>query len=319
MKKLLSRSFIFIFIILLTFLLLFLFTTVGLGAQFQESYNYVINNKYNYLITEKEPKIIIISGSSGAFGINAKQIEDGVGYKCANISLHADFGMKFQTEISKGNISKDDIVVISYEIVHWNNSHYSAELIMTAIDNNIQLYKYVPTEEYVDIIRYFPTYLFKKLDLAMKPKSKEQNGVYRSSAFDENGNMIMERLECKLNEVVDKEIYGEIVMNDQVVSEEMINYVNEFNDYVNSKGATLLISFPPMLDEAVTSSKDDIAKFQAYLEENIDAPIISNPNDYILEREYFYDTIYHLNSKGEKLRSDILIRDINNYLNQHIN
>lgn len=316
LKKLIYKCMLLLVIIVSTFTLLFLTITVALPPQFTNSYQYVINDKYENLVNMKSPKIIFIAGSSGAFGINTKLIKEGTGLECANLALHAGFGMKFQTEIAKGNISKGDLVIISYENANWSKNTESAELIVTAIDNNINMYRYVPRESYGDIVKYLPTYFFKKLDSAFITPI-QFNGIYSRSSFDSYGNMIFNRPNCILANPLPDKNEDRIKINKSIISDEMIKYVNEFNEYVRSKGATLVVSFSPTLNEAVLSNKNEVVEFQTYLAEKLNVPIISNVNDYIFDRSYFYDTIYHLNSYGEVERTKLLVRDINKFLNKN--
>lgn len=312
-KKLVLKGLLFITLIIITFAFIFFGITKVVPPQFTDSYNYMINDKYDNLIKTKSPKIIFISGSSGTFGINSEMIKKETGIDCTNLALHAGFGMKFQTEISKGNISKGDIVVISYEYAQWSGTNLQAELVVTGIDNNIKMYKYVPKKNYIDITKYFPTYIFKKLDSAYITPMKF-DGVYSRKAFNKRGDLVFKRSECIMPSPISIDKYGKILINKSIVSDEIIEYVNDFNNYVKSRQATLLVSFPPALKDVVVSSKNEIIEFQSYLDKKLDAPIISNAEDYVFKREYFYNSIYHLNDNGELKRTKLLTRDINKYL-----
>ena len=313
MKQLIRKGALFILIMIATIILFFLTFTVVLPPQFNNSYQYVINDKYENLMKLKSPKIVIIAGSSGAFGINADLIKNETGLGCANLGLHGGFGLKFQTEISKGNISKGDIIILAYEDTQWEISNLSPELVVTGIDDKIDKYRYISKEYYIDIIKYLPTYFFKKLDSAFVTPTRA-SGVYSRSSFDSDGNMIFSRPNCVLPNPVPEIPFGRIKLNKSLIRDDMTNYVNEFNTYVKDRGATLLISFSPALNEAVLSNKDEISGFQSSLNERLNAPIISDINDYIFERKYFYDTIFHLNSYGEIERTKLLIRDLNKFL-----
>ena len=43
---------------------------------------------------------------------------------------------------------------------------------------------------------------------------------------------------------------------------------------------------------------------------NIHATVISNVADYLMDSKYFFNTDFHLNTEGAKVRTDLLIRDI---------
>ena len=303
-----------VFFVLFTVSALFFIITQVIPPQYNTTYQSAVNDKFERLLNTPSPKIIFIGGSSGAFGINEDIISKKTNLPVANLALHAGFGIKFETELSKANIQKNDLVIVGYENGNWvYGSPFGSDLIETGIDNNIKLYRYIPKENFMDAVKYFPKYSLKKLD-AFLFTPIQGGGVYQRASF-ENGNMIFDRPTCILPKPL-TDFYGKMSFNKNNINSGIISYVNEFNKYVNNKGAKLLITFSPLLDEAVISSKGDADNFQKCLEEKLDAPIISNIDQYIFTRDYMYDTIYHCNNAGEKRRSELLSSDINKYLNQ---
>jgi hypothetical protein len=50
--------------------------------------------------------------------------------------------------------------------------------------------------------------------------------------------------------------------------------------------------------------------YQKHFEEMLDAPVISNFSDYILQGEYFYNSDYHPSTEGAILRTKKLVADL---------
>lgn len=193
--------------ILYIFLIIFLtFTIVSstiLGIilfpknTFHSSYQSLIQDKYNTLIHTNEPKIIIVAGSSSAFGINQYLLEKETGYKVVNLGLHAGFGHLFYSELSKANINPGDIVLLGYEYTwHLGFEYLDLNLITTAIDNRIEMYQYIPKEYW----KKFLGYIFKYADL--KATFKEQKGIYSREAFDKNSQMIFPKIIHIINKIL---------------------------------------------------------------------------------------------------------------------
>lgn len=313
MKKLVIKVALFIILMAVTFGSGILFIAIGVPPQYKESYQYVINSKYSRLInmSHTQPKIIIIAGSSGAFGIDSQLVEEQTGMPVVTVALHADMGIEFMTEIAKENIQKDDIVIYAFEYGCWETLVQGADLICTGVDDNIYMYKYISKDRYLDFIKYIPTYTFKKLDYWLKSPLRA-SGTYSAEAFDEEGNMTLDRPKCILPPKADESVYGAI--KTLTASNNTINYVNNFNNYVKEKGATLLVSFPPVLDENFFPNENQVKDFEKMLQQKIDATIISRINDYVFPRRYIFDTINHCNNEGEEKRSLLLSRDIMNYI-----
>ena len=134
---------------------------------FQVSYQSAIQDKFDALMNTNEPKIIILGGSSAAFGINQQLIEMETGYKVVNLGVHADFGRAFYAELSKANINSGDIVLIGYEY-GWNEqgafSSLGTDLVMSGIDSKLEMYRYIPCRFWPSILCYLPEYAEKKMN-----------------------------------------------------------------------------------------------------------------------------------------------------------
>lgn len=63
-----------------------------------------------------------------------------------------------------------------------------------------------------------------------------------------------------------------------------------------------------------SSNKSDSDKYSDMVntvEKELNIKYISNPTEYFFDTKYMYDTIYHLNNEGERIRSIKLAEDIN--------
>ena len=261
-KKFFFHITIFIFIISFLCILLLVITTQISTLKFRTSYQYAINLKYEHLINTKSPKIIFIGGSTVGFGIDNEILEEKLHMPVVNLGLHRNLGMEFITELSKANIEKGDIVVLAYEYRMLDDMEFfSPELIASAIDNHLQLYRYVSFKQWGDLLRYFPTYLFKKVDSLFEDKNDTYNsGVYSISAFDDDGNMIYPRESCILPEEL-TETHGEVDLKKITISKNSIDYINAFSDYVHSKGASIVFTFSPILEERFYRTDEDIKAY----------------------------------------------------------
>ncbi len=125
--------------------------------------------------------------------------------------------------------------------------------------------------------------------------------------------MIFNREKCTLPQDIPSN-YGNVKIYNYKISDDSIEYINNFYDYAKEKNADVVISFPPILDERFYGTEEDIKNYENNLKENLKPQVISNVTDYIFPRKYMFDTIYHCNNEGEKISSERLANDINNYL-----
>jgi len=275
---------------------------------FATSYQSVIQRKFNNLINTNEPKIILIGGSSLGFGLDEKTLEEATGYKVVNLGLHAGFGNLFNTEISKANIRDGDIVLLGYEYGWFDEFAFSEldlDLIMSGIDHNIEIYKYIPLEKYPLIFKNLFTYASKKSNY------EGTTGTYSSFSFNEFGQMILKRENYIINDYENnKDYYGQINYSDVEISFNSIKYLQDFKKYVEDKKASIYFISPPVLKDAVKCDYQKLIDLKDLEEKLIGIKYISNPLDYIFNSNYMFDTIYHCNSKGESYRTELLINDL---------
>lgn len=292
------------------FIILTLFFTITYYKKniFASSYQSVIKIKFDNLVNTNSKKIILIGGSSLGFGLNEELLEKESGYKVVNLGLHAGFGHLFNTSIAKANINEGDIVLLGYEYDWYLEDGFSIfnpELIMSGIDYNLEMYKYIPLSKYPLIFKN----LFKYASL--KSNYNPSSGTYSSFSFDKKGRMILKREKYVIDDYENNiDYYGKIDFKDEIISDNSIRYLRQFKKYVETKGASIYFISPPILKDAVKCDTFELLKLKNQEEEKIGIKYLSNPEKYIFESSYMFDTIYHCNSKGEKYRTELLIDDL---------
>lgn len=312
MKVFIKKISVIFFLVLLVLTTLFVSIIEFTGAGFSDTYQSVIVRKYNQLITIDTPKIIIIGGSSSGFGINDNIIKDITGYEVVNLGLHAGFGANFPTQLSKANINKGDIVILAYEY-GWNNEDafdtIGVDLVMSGIDNNISMYKHIRPQNFDDIIDYLLP--FANIKSSRISEKEIMSGVYSEDSFDDRGMMILDRHTSNIEEVYDIEVYGQVDIGEISISKESRRYLINYRKFVEKNGGEVFFTAPPLMKSANLTSNKNLEKMIYEVEKQLGIEYISNPLDYMFESKYMYDTIYHLNSEGEKIRSINLAMDIN--------
>lgn len=105
-------------------------------------------------------------------------------------------------------------------------------------------------------------------------------------------------------------MHGNVGIINSEISEYSIQYLTDFKEYCEERGASVYFVAPPLYYEAKTREDSVFLELIKNEEEKIGIPYISNPLEYIYPSEYMYDTIYHCNSKGEIVRTNQLIQDL---------
>lgn len=275
--------------------------------QFADTYQSVLQRKFDRLLEIEEPKIIFVGGSSAGFGLNEALLEEKTGYPVVNLGLHAGFGAVVHTSLSKANINEGDIVLLGYEWGWIGENAFrtiGTDLTMSAFDHRLDMYRWIPAEHYDK----FLSYLFEHVDA--KLNHPHARGVYSSEAFDELGRMIWDRPEATMVYEGNETKFGSINLENAVISQNTIDFLREYKEFVESKGAAVYLVCCPYYEGALRSGPDSTTRIARLAEEQIGIPYISDPTAYCFPLEYMYDTIYHCNNQGEVYRTELLIEDL---------
>lgn len=287
-------------------------TVLMLPKQFDEVYFGELTTKYQRLRNIQEPKVVVISGSSVAFGVNSALMEQQLGMPVVNFGLYGPLGTTIMMDLTRGHINEGDIIILAPETDEQTMSMYfNGEAFWECCDSDFTMLFKLRGDKIGEMIGSFWDYAAQKLDFYRYGKP-QPNDVYNSSSFDNRGDMIFTRNKVNMDDWYDTEVL--IDLDTGIIEQEFIDYVNEYVAYCEARGAKVYMSFPPMNILAVKQDYNERLAYATFLRENFDCELISNIDDYILYPGYFYDTNYHVNDRGVPVHTANLTQDILNVL-----
>lgn len=280
-----------------------------------------LNEKYDRLNSIDEPKIVVVGGSSVAFGIDSALMEEYLGMPVVNFGLYAALGTKLMMDLAKSNINNGDIIILAPELDRQTLSlYFSSEHTLEALDDNYSMARHLSLDDRLKLLGGMWKHGSKKLTF-MREGIPNPDGIYNSASFNEygdildvgynsDGTVIFSRDKNVMHHYYDTSTV--IDLDSSIVSEDFIDYVNDYVKYCERRGAKVYFSFCPMNEIAFRegTTEDSISAFSKYLENRINCEFISYIDSYIYEAGYFYDTNFHLNSAGVVKRTKTLIEDI---------
>lgn len=280
-------------------------------AVYDESYTGVLDDKIELLRNTEEPKIVVVGGSSVAFGLDSALIERYTGMPVINFGLYASLGTKLMLDLSLPHIGEGDIVILSPELDSQTLSDYfSASTTLRALDGSFRHLLSVPTEHYSALYGASWDFAAEKLSYLMNGLPV-YDGIYSAASFNEYGDVKAGlRAENVMMTYYDEA--NRITLDSSILDPDFADYINEYIASCRSRGAEVWFSWCPMNVRALAegTTVEGISVFADYLEEQIDATFISDIDDYIISENYFYDTNFHLNDSGVTLRTVRLVEDI---------
>ncbi len=283
---------------------------------YDETFVGELGDKYDRLNNFDEPKIIVVGGSSVAFGLDSAMIQEELGYKVVNFGLYADLGTKMMMDLSKSNIGEGDIIILAPEMNSQTLSlYFNGDTAMQALDGNWDMLFHIGSEDYGSLIGASLKFAQNKLSYLIKNERPANEGAYKKENFDAFGDNVYDRpynIMTGVQNVITLNFNANFSDSRKTDYEEYIEYVNKYVHYAERKGATVYFSFCPMNEAAMSSENTtrSINSFYDNLCENLECKVISNVYDYILDEGYFFDSEFHLNNAGVTVRTVRLIDDI---------
>ena len=304
MKRLLLKLFLLVFLVSLPPVLCLL----TISPQFTHEYNASFIDKMNRLESISEPKIVLVSNSNLAFGIQSDLIEEAIGMPVVNLGLHGGLGNVFHERMPLFNIRAGDIIIISHLDYSDDDKISDPELALITVENYFHYWKIFRLKDMPRIICKIPDYSVKCLKRFLNKEDKVPSTptCYSRSAFNEYGDNIFSRnIEA-----------GESApyLRHPKVNDVCISRINNLYEYCKTKGVSVVISGAPILSGLDGFNSEEYVNFQHELEEQAACPIISNFTDYIYDKKYFYASNLHLTNQGARLRSERLAEDLKKYL-----
>ena len=287
---------------------------LSLPPVYSETFYGALNEKYDRLTTVEGEKIVVVGGSSVAFGLDSEALERYTGMPVVNFGLYADLGTKMMLDLSLAGISEGDVVILAPELDRQTLSlYFNNDSALMALDDDLSMARHLSVDDMLSLVGASWRFAQGKRARHLGQSDIALDAVYRSEYFNEYGDFALERPENVMKSYYDAN--NTVVLDlDQYGTEldEFIDYVNKYVRTCERRGATVYFSFCPMNEMGLAECSDPLARveFCEYLSAELDCEIISELGDYILEAGYFYDTNFHLNDAGVALRTIRLAKDL---------
>lgn len=303
-----------IFVLLLAALLVAIPGVMAFGAllpaQYEQTFLGELVEKQQLLEQTPGKRIILIGGSSVAFGVDSRQVETALPeYRVVNFGLYAALGTRVMLDLALPQLRQGDIVILSPEQDPQALSlFFGAEAMWQAVDGNFPLLRDTDPETWTALLAQFPYFSMGKLRNLLTGELPQPSGVYAKASFNSWGDV--ESPLCSQNILpggVDPST--PIRFDTGVISREFIDCCNAFAAAAGEKGAQVWYRFCPM-NAAAAQQPQQLDGYAAWLCRQLTFPLMGDPNTQLLPMQWFYDTNFHLNTSGRQLHTGYLVKDI---------
>jgi len=285
--------------------------------------NYEI--KYERLITADEPKLIVVSGSNSTFAIDSPYLEEllkkgGHEFNVVNYGTNAGSPMVFYLEVISKHINEGDVVVISPEI---NSYQLGSNKINTTLwqifEGAYGAFSQVDIRNFTEFFSSFAAFNNTRHQTKYVPNAYE---LHASELVNYYGDYYIEKIgysKSYANTVKDLMQKGGVGTYSY---SSCVSYIKSYKDNLNrafdmikANGGTVLISFGTvnkicLKAESQIPGGEQQRAYEAAVDKYLNGTRISRVATSTLESELFYNSHFHVNTAGSKVRTEQLVADM---------
>lgn len=262
--------------------------------------------KFERLMTAPGKKLIVTGGSNVAYGVISEQLMAGLDneYSAVNYGCNASTPASFYIEVISNFIKEGDILVHAPENNKYQWGYNEANTTLWQIfEGAYDAFSYVDIRNYINVFSSFASF-----NAARQSGEKNTYENYTSETVNMYGDYIKEKVGQKYTPLFKtKNLPASLIINAYNKN------LNRSLDMVAAAGGRCYLSFACINFVSLTDAARTPAQQTQYMnaaKNNIHATVISNVADYLMDSKYFFNTDFHLNTEGAKVRTDLLIRDI---------
>ena len=287
----------------------------ALPDYYQDSYYAELPLMYRRLKDTEGPKIVVVGGSNVAFGLDSALLEEllaekGFDYTVCPFGLYAAVGASAMLDLSQNTLNEGDIVILALEPTSETMSAYfGATAFWKCAENAPELVLAVSREKQAALFGNYIPYLQERYGIHTSGILPRAEGVYARESFNERCDLIFDRAGNAMP--LGYDTAAPVDLAAVSIAGDFAEQVNRYCRAAERAGARVCLSFSPVNRTALAGdARESAAAFFRLCNSTFDCPVISDPNSYILDSGWFYDSNFHLNSAGAVVRTCTLAEDI---------
>jgi hypothetical protein len=273
------------------------------------------------------PRLLVVSGSSGLFGINAAEIERVTGYPTFNLGTHAALSLGYRLDRLKQIARPGDTILFAWEYEHYTGEEESPEIEYDyVIARDPAYFRALPLTSKIAWATRLP---LKRLQKGwsnerhpekVRPPSQPYSPYTPITAgidcLDDHGDEVFN---TPAQQKLDVPFTGTGVLVNGLSPDAARSFdeLARFIDWAHDRHITVLATFPALLWDPRYETPVGDATIRHVLDFYIShgVPVVGTAQEAMLHsRRDFLDTFYHLTHDAAVRRTDQLIPELRPYL-----
>lgn len=274
-------------------------------------------DKQDLLQRTNSPKVIVIGGSSVAYGVDTQLMSDSLGLPVLNMSYQYFLGSDFLFRQVAESLNKGDKVIASFEYMVTKEGDKKEQLRAASYyPKAIEWIEFETIPQYISSWLRFRIDLFRKVILRLydrtpfNPTVDDTESTFFRGAINSHGDLVSHLNNDPLqfamcNTTKDSAFYP------------VIENVSHYTNLLRKKGVEVYYTFPPYEESSFASDKPLVDTLINQFSKYPNIILLDSPYDNKYPNSYFQDMCYHLNAVGRRERTINLVQDFKNVALKH--
>jgi len=265
----------------------------------------------------EQPKLVLVGGSEMLFGVSCQMIHKALEVPCVNGGTHAGLDTRYLLHAARPFLQPGDTALFSlpYDL-YKDQGKLRSVLIDYVLARDPD---YLSSIGWLSKTAFFTGVTFARIQegyqAKLSPPAPDPFARYQSKNLNRYGD---ETINAKPGS--EDEFAAEIAergpqpeIKGYVETSYGMDRIREFADWCQQQNIRLLVTYPNTIwfDE-YANEPDRKAFFQSIedFHQSLNVPIVGQYRDFLYDKSFIYDTIYHLNGKGVRQRTETLIEQL---------
>lgn len=247
------------------------------------------------------PRVLLVGGSSTAFGVDSERLERATGRPVVNLALNAGLGLRYILDQAAAHVRTGDLVILTPEYWLLEGETFDAPTVFVALRVSPQNVRYVP-----------PSIVPRLLDEGLVPvtdrlravsavlRGEAENPAYTRESFNRHGDAVGHH---PYGARLDRNAHTYVPTPGQ--AEASCRVLASFAEGVRAAGAGLVVVVPPIPPEDHETQRESLVALWRRVGEATGAEVLLVRKAF--PRDQFFDTVYHLTKEGRRERTRAIV------------
>lgn len=259
-------------------------------------------DKHRLLANVSAPRLIFVGGSGIALGLDSELLEAQLGMPVINMGVNAGFGLHYMLEEVQPYLQADDIVVIIPEYEHFFGKLLEGDQnLLWALRIRPTTIRQLTWPQIMQAIPALPAFFQQRVREILQ---RTPDPMYNRMAFNGHGDFV-NHLMLPAKEIQPHAIAPQTTVSPIALNRNALVQLAAFQRSAQAKGATVVMIYPAIADNfwRYQNNQAVIAQLYDYIATHQIIRQLALPSDYVLPKQYFFDTVYHLSAEGRQMRT----------------